>query len=221
MSWQGIHRWWSQKIRKLIISGNWIFFIKDKMWVSWVSWSDVDILDEIPALLNSMEVFPFTETTSSLHLSFILKAQWRHSKISSLETNLICFRNLHSLSYPALFHVFQNHQVSQQTALIHERPHLYKLHWITDDTALPSVGRNHSTDSESVYTDLRKSGWNFQRSCRSPPGAIVLSSFKTSLKTIQGFKEPVVGSPAHGTGWGWVGFEGPSDPKLPVILWFY
>ena len=30
--------------------------------------------------------------------------------------------------------------------------------------------------------------------------------------------ELVGGSPAHGTGWGWVGFESPSNPSRSMIL---
>jgi len=34
----------------------------------------VEVLDEIPALLNAMGIFPFSETKSSFHLSLDLKA---------------------------------------------------------------------------------------------------------------------------------------------------
>lgn len=58
----------SENQKTVIISGNRILFVKDEMWPIRVSWNDVEVLDEIPALLNAMGIFPFTVTKSSFHL---------------------------------------------------------------------------------------------------------------------------------------------------------
>lgn len=90
----------SENWKTLIISGNRILFLKDEMWPKRVSWNDGEVLDEIPALLNTMGIFPFTVTKSSFHLPLASKSMWRHSGISPLETDLAWFR--HSHSFPAL-----------------------------------------------------------------------------------------------------------------------
>lgn len=99
--------------------------------------------------------FSFRCNKINFSLAPHFKSMWRHTGISSLETNLVWFRQSHSFPVlhsaprlpelqalvPSLLKYLTegNSPSKSETVLIPQKPNLYKLHWITIDTPLPLV----------------------------------------------------------------------------------